>query len=52
MKNNDNKDKKVNSKNACDLTIKKLLYLLMYKRKTKIIMKSLYEIIEIILVSD
>ncbi len=51
MKNFDNKnnDKKVNGKNACDLTIKKLLYLLMYKRKTKIIMKSIVEIIEIIL---
>ncbi len=51
MKNIDNKnnDKKVNGKNACDITIKKLLYLLMYKKKTKIIMKSIIEIIEIIL---
>ncbi len=47
--NNKNNDKKVNDKNACDLTIKKLLYLLMYKRKTKIIMRSIILIIEIIL---
>ncbi len=49
MKKNKNKDRKVNGKNTCDLTIKKLLYLLIYKKKTKIIMQSITEIIEIIL---
>ena len=42
-------NKKINSKNAIDITTKHIIYLIFYKRKTKKLLNKILEIIKIIL---